>query len=322
MDAQQRVAFDYPSIVANLLTVGMVAVDRRFAIVVWNRFMELNSNIRSEEVLGKNLFEVFPELNRNWLEKKIKSCLVLKTPSFSSWRQRPYLFRFKASPVLAGEAEFMYQDVSIFPIHDESCTVQGACVVIHDMTELANAVRLLDQTQDRALDLEELNQRDSLTGIYNRKFFDEQITQGVLSSRRHNWPLSMAMIDIDHFKLINDTYGHPGGDMVLRHLAARLQSMLRASDTFCRYGGEEFALILPHVAQHDARSLLDRLRLAIENLVIDLPDGGQVSVTVSVGVAQLQEGQTSGHLVSCADEALYESKHAGRNRVSCYPIAK
>ncbi len=170
MAVRPNIPVDFPNIVANLLTLGVIVVDRRFSVVLWNRFMELNSGFRAEDVLGKNLFEVFPELNRNWLEKKIRSCLILKTASFSSWKQRPYLFRFKASQVLSGESDFMYQDASIFPVYDESEVVQGACITIHDTTELAEAMRLLDRTMDQALDLEELNQRDSLTGLFNRKY--------------------------------------------------------------------------------------------------------------------------------------------------------
>ncbi|HEY5799226.1 MAG TPA: PAS domain-containing protein, partial [Burkholderiaceae bacterium] len=168
---------EYPDIVSNISTIGLVAVDRRFNVVLWNRFMELNSNVRAEEVLGKNLFDAFPELNRNWLEKKIKSCLILKMASFSSWRQRPYLFRFKPSSVLSLSAEFMYQDAAIFPVHDQHGVVTGTCISIQDMSELAEATRLLDETTDQALELEELNRRDALTGLFNRKYFDEQITQ-------------------------------------------------------------------------------------------------------------------------------------------------
>lgn len=318
MENQQSIAVDYPDIIGNLLTVGIVMVDRRFTVVLWNRFMELNSQIRAEEVLGKDIFEAFPELNRNWLEKKIKSCMILKTPSFSSWRQRPYLFRFKASPTLAGAAEFMYQDVSIFPIRNHTGAVQGACVAIHDATELAESTRLLEQAMDQAVDLEESNQRDGLTGLYNRKFFDEQITQEILRARRYGWLLALAMIDIDRFKPINDTYGHQAGDAVLRTVAARLQGMLRTSDTLCRYGGEEFALILPHISLENSRFLLDRLRKAIEGLTVELEDGTQVNLTISIGIAQLEEGVMAGEMVRRADDVLYTSKQTGRNRVTCW----
>lgn len=318
MESQQSIAVDYPDIIGNLLTVGIVMVDRRFTVVLWNRFMELNSQIRAEEVLGKDIFDAFPELNRNWLEKKIKSCMILKTPSFSSWRQRPYLFRFKASPTLACDAEFMYQDISIFPIRSREGIVQGACIAIHDATELAESTRLLEQAMDQAVDLEESSQRDGLTGLYNRKFFDEQITQEILRARRYGWLLALAMIDIDRFKPINDTYGHPAGDAVLRTVAARLQGMLRTSDTLCRYGGEEFALILPHISLDNSRFLLDRLRKAIEGLTVELEDGTLVNVTVSVGIASLEDGVMAGEMVRQADEVLYVSKQAGRNRVTCW----
>lgn len=178
--------------------------------------MELNSNVRAEEILGKNLFDAFPELNRNWLEKKIRSCMVLKTASYSSWQQRPYLFRFKAPAILAQDNEFMYQDASIFPVRCPNGQVEGACIVVHDVTELAEAKRLLDVSLEQTLDLEESNRRDGLTGLYNRKYFDEQITQEVQSARRNGRHLTLAMIDIDHFKHVNDTLGHPAGDTVLR----------------------------------------------------------------------------------------------------------
>lgn len=322
MEKPPTVPMDFPNIASDLLTVGIVVVDRRFNVVLWNRFMELNSNLRCEDVLSKNLFDVFPEINRSWLEKKIKSCLVLKMTSFSSWQQRPYLFRFRASPARSGEAEFMYQDISIFPANDHCGSVQGACIVIHDTTELAEAIGLLDRTTDNALAIEELNQRDSLTGLYNRKFFDELITQEILSARRYKWPLTLAMIDVDNFKMINDTHGHAAGDTVLRNLAAKMKSMLRASDTICRYGGEEFVLIFPNITLENSTALLDRLRGAIEALETDISDEIKIGITVSVGLATLREGLTAGQLVNRADESLYSSKHAGRNRVTCYEELK
>lgn len=318
MDARHSIAPDFPDIVANLSTVGFVVVDRSFNIVLWNRFMELNSNARAEDVLGKNLFDAFPELNRNWLEKKIKSCMILKMASFSSWRQRPYVFRFKSSRVRSGDIEFMYQDASIFPVHGHNGVVQGSCISIHDTSELAEAAMLLDQTMEQALVLEESNRRDDLTGLYNRKFFDEQITQETISARRYNWPLALAVIDIDHFKLVNDTYGHPGGDAVLRSLAKCLQGMMRASDSLCRYGGEEFALILPHVDIETGHMLLERLRQAIETMQVEVGQGVLVSVTISIGIAALHKGITPGQLMAQADAALYVSKHEGRNRITCH----
>jgi diguanylate cyclase (GGDEF)-like protein len=318
MNAQDTQRLDFPDIVSNISTLGVVVVDSRFTVLLWNRFMELNSNVRAEEVLGRNLFDTFPELNRNWLEKKIRSCVILKTTSFSSWRQRPYIFRFNASPALASAAEFMYQDASIFPVHDRHGVVQGTCISIHDVTELADATRLLDATMEQTLDLVESNQRDALTGLYNRKFFDEQITQEMVSARRYNWPMTLALLDIDHFKLINDRYGHPGGDRVLRSLAACLQGMLRTSDSLCRYGGEEFALILPQVNSQTGKAMAERLRSALAALQIELDDGAHCSVTISIGLVTMESGYSPGQMIACADQALYASKNAGRNRVTVY----
>jgi diguanylate cyclase (GGDEF)-like protein len=316
-NSSQETLVDFPDIVANMTSVGIMAVDRRFTVILWNRFMELHSNLRAETVLGKSLFDIFPELNRNWLEKKIKSCMLLKNTSFTSWRQRPYFVHFRAPTSYPSELGFMYQDSSIFPIRDRQGQVLGACIAIHDMTEVAETTRLLEQATDQAVIFEESSQRDGLTGMYNRKFFDEQITQEIGRSRRHGWPLGLAMLDIDHFKAVNDTYGHDSGDAVLRAVSARLQGMLRASDTFCRYGGEEFALILPHITLDNAQGLMERLRKAVEAIGVELEDGREVKVTISVGIAQLSSGQTPGELIKLADQALYSAKQAGRNRVIC-----
>ncbi|MES2017941.1 MAG: sensor domain-containing diguanylate cyclase [Pseudomonadota bacterium] len=318
MNERLGLAADFPDIVGQISTLGIVVVDARFTVILWNRFMELNSNVAAEDVLGRNLFDIFPELNRNWLEKKIKSCAILRTPSFSSWRQRPYLFRFKAARNHTGAADFMHQDASIFPVRDRTGSSTGTCIAIHDVSELAEATRLLEQTMDQALVLEESNRRDDLTGLFNRKFFDEQITQEIVSARRYLWPLTLAFIDIDHFKVVNDSHGHPAGDTVLRHLAARLQSMLRSSDSLCRYGGEEFALILPHVDRDTGRVLMERLRAAIEAMTVETDAGVALSVTISVGISALEKGVTPGQLVGHADAALYVSKNDGRNRVTCF----
>lgn len=307
--------FDFSRVICDLMTAGMVVVDRRFSVIIWSRFMELNSGVRAESLVGKNLFEAFPELNRNWLEKKIKSSLVLKTTSFSSWQQRPYLFRFKPANAELGKADFMHQNASIFPVYDNAGMVQGACIAIQDASDLAEARDMLDSTMEQALSLEESSQRDALTGVYNRRFFDEQITREILNARRYNWPMVVAMIDVDHFKHINDTYGHPGGDEVLRQLGSLLGGMLRSSDTISRYGGEEFTLILSHIDRVAASGLLDRLRSAVERMEINLPDGQKTQITISIGAAPLRDGIAPGQLVGLADAALYAAKRGGRNRV-------
>ncbi len=317
MTKPNHVLVDFPDIILNMASVGIVAVDRSFNVILWNRFMELHSQVRQEEILCRNLFEAFPEINRNWLEKKIKSCMILRIPSYTSWKQRPYLFNFK-DPNRSGQFDYMHQDTSIWPIRDPYGGIQGACIAIHDVSEIAEATHLLETAMDQTLALEEANHRDGLTGLFNRRFFDEQISQEILRAKRYDWPLALAMLDLDHFKKINDTFGHPTGDTVLRSVANRLTGMLRSSDTLCRYGGEEFALILPHISKEHLLPLMERLNSAIQNNPVVLEDNTQITVTISSGVSHLQENQMAGELIHRADQALYQSKQQGRNRTSYF----
>lgn len=313
---QQSIA-DFPDIVVEMVAVGIFAMDRRMNIILWNRFMEIHSQLRANEVLGKNLFDCFPELSRKWLEKKLRTIMVLKSQSFTSWKERPYLLKFPNVHSMSNDAEFMYQACSFWPLKDKSNLVRGVCISIHDVTETAVTQRLLEKATEQALTLEETSQRDSLTGLYNRYFFDEQISQEIARARRYQWNMGLIMLDIDHFKKVNDTYGHPGGDEVLRVVAFTLLKQLRSSDILCRYGGEEFAMILPQVNEEKGRYVADRLRTSIEEANIDF-EGQNIKVTISMGFSLLRDDMTPGQLIGEADSALYMSKNSGRNCVTCF----
>jgi diguanylate cyclase (GGDEF)-like protein len=156
---------------------------------------------------------------------------------------------------------------------------------------------------------------DELTGIANRRRFLETAERDVDAAARHGRPLAAMMIDIDHFKNINDTYGHPTGDDVIRIVAGRLAAQARRTDLLGRYGGEEFALLLPETATRTCRDLAERLRAAVADVPVQTRSG-PLTVTVSVGIAnRLPADADLGALLSRADEALYEAKKAGRNRV-------
>lgn len=157
--------------------------------------------------------------------------------------------------------------------------------------------------------------RDGLTGIYNRRYLDERIDGEIAFSKRHKTVLSMVIFDIDHFKSVNDNYGHPAGDAVLKQLAARVAETIRTEDVLARYGGEEFAILCRDINEDDATLLGERLRLHVEVAPFDLPDGTELSVTVSVGVSELREFSTAKELIDAADKALYRAKETGRNQV-------
>ena len=159
--------------------------------------------------------------------------------------------------------------------------------------------------------------RDGLTGLFNRRSFDARLDQELKRHMRHKEGFVLLMADLDHFKRVNDTFGHLAGDAALRHVSHCLESGLRSTDFLARYGGEEFAIILPHTGQSQAWMLAERLRRRLAGA--ELRYGGQaIPVTVSMGLATFVPGQaaTPASLISQADQALYAAKNSGRNRVS------
>ena len=167
-------------------------------------------------------------------------------------------------------------------------------------------------------EMEEVNRRartDALTGLANRRAFDEQLGYQLLQADRFNNPVSLIVADVDHFKKVNDTWGHEAGDVVLKSIARSLTAGVRAVDQCARYGGEEFAIVLPQTALGGAVELADRLRKAVEGEPITA-NGQQINVTISCGVACYPDGGlTKEGLFAAADRALYEAKSSGRNCV-------
>jgi diguanylate cyclase (GGDEF)-like protein len=160
----------------------------------------------------------------------------------------------------------------------------------------------------------ELANTDVLTFLPNRRKILSSLQEEVIRSNRYHTPLAISILDIDHFKKVNDTYGHVAGDQVLRSVAARLRAHIRHPDTIGRYGGEEFLIVLPNSELQAAAEQASRLCQQIRDLHIDVNDQ-VISVTISVGVAQLQiESETWEQLLHRADEALYRAKELGRNR--------
>lgn len=214
--------------------------------------------------------------------------------------------------------------------------LHGIAGVLHDMEDLfelellshAETVAVLHHARELHLihelqktkELEERSQRDALTGTYNRGFFDETLRREFDIALRRGWPLSVALIDLDHFKSVNDTYGHPLGDTVLISVARAAMGQLRQTDAMARYGGEEFAVILPDTDVDQAKVLLQRVRERIALLEHRLDDGTAVAITASIGVASFAQQSSLYHnpeeILKAADRALYVAKRAGRNQVA------
>ncbi|MDD5029638.1 MAG: GGDEF domain-containing protein, partial [Rhodoferax sp.] len=160
---------------------------------------------------------------------------------------------------------------------------------------------------------------DVLTGLHNRVWFQEVFPKQLELCERTGQQTCLLMIDIDHFKRVNDEYGHLVGDQALRLVAGSLRSNLRSTDLCARYGGEEIIILMPGSELLQAQQVAERLREGVANASLVLPDGRVVQLRVSGGLAQWQPGTTLADLVRSADLALYEAKDSGRNRITLSP---
>jgi two-component system cell cycle response regulator len=173
--------------------------------------------------------------------------------------------------------------------------------------------QLQDQLLERNVELERLSRTDALTGLYNRWHLVDELARQRKTADRHREPLAVILFDIDHFKRINDTYGHPAGDLVLCEFARRLPEELRAGDVAGRWGGDEFLVVMPRTDIEGAAAAAERIRLATANTPV-LAAGQPITVTVSGGCAVGPSNDTD-ELIKTADAKLYQAKAAGRNRI-------
>jgi diguanylate cyclase (GGDEF)-like protein len=209
-----------------------------------------------------------------------------------------------------------------YPCDDEQVLLIGSAIGYDDSQTAKRMSRLTTEMGKLVRDLRRSNQRvqkvadhDALTGLANRRHFLERLVAAMQHADETDHPLCVLMADLDHFKRINDTFGHAAGDTVLRKFSALLSQGARAADLAGRLGGEEFALMLPDTDSEPARSVGERIRLVVAEL---MPLGEGHPVTVSIGLARYQAGDTTDSLLARADSALYQAKDGGRNQVVVY----
>lgn len=234
-----------------------------------------------EEIVGENVF-------KKQFRPYILQCLGGQKAYNQDWFDFP-----------DGVRRYMY--MSFYPLFAKDNVVSGAVVNSIDVTkmkEMEDQLKLLSQT-------------DQLTQIYNRVKFHDSLVQEISRARRYQTELTLIMFDIDHFKRVNDTYGHDVGDDVLVGLSKLVKTCIRDTDIFARWGGEEFMLLLPHTSLNNASQLAERIRAVIEKH--DFPTVG--TVTSSFGVTQFIESDTEETFTKRVDRALYKAKQKGRNRV-------
>lgn len=295
--------------------VGLVVLNRDFKIELWNSFMQNHSALTPTEAMGNSIFELFSELPEAWFKRKVKSVFALRNSAFTTWEQRPYLFRFKNYRPITGTAPYMYQNCTVVPLIGTNCEVNNICLIVYDVTDTAVNKQGMQVAHEK---LEQLSRTDRLTELYNRGYWEECLQQEYRRFKRQPGDTCLIMFDIDHFKKVNDTHGHPAGDEVIRRTAKILRSSIREIDIAGRYGGEEFAVILINCEKDGAGIFAERLRKSIEAYTVK-HDDIEISYTVSLGVAQLSKNIDSPESwITAADSALYEAKNTGRN---CWKVA-
>ncbi|QOY54936.1 diguanylate cyclase [Candidatus Sulfurimonas marisnigri] len=264
----------------------LVSITNKKGVIVYasDAFSEM-SGYSKEELIGRN---------HN----------IVRHPDMDSSIYKEMWETIKAGHVWSGElknrkksGDFYWVSVAIEPIYDDFGLLMGYQSIRFDITDKKR--------------VEELSIRDKLTGAYNRNKFDDVLNYEFAQRGRYKKELAMIMVDFDHFKNVNDSYGHQAGDHVLVESAKIIESCVRESDSFCRWGGEEFAVICPFTDLEGVLNLAEKIRLAVSNFhFIDI-----VRQTVSLGVAVAKENDTIEAFLKRSDDALYMAKEMGRNRV-------
>lgn len=243
------------------------------------------------------------------LEIKAKSCIGKPVETvLSAWSDMVNTFyevHDIRTEVPLGKPPESYLDLKISALYDDQNRFLGRLVVWRDIS-------LLRKTQN---ELQEQAIRDPLTGLYNRRYLNETIDRELSYALREAQPLCFVLIDMDHFKSVNDTFGHGIGDALLQRFAAQLLNQTRIGDIVCRYGGEEFLVILPNVTTDIAFQIAERWRRSVQENTI-LNQNGEIKLTISCGISEFPaNGASCDLLIAVADKALYHAKAMGRNRV-------
>ncbi|WP_314443049.1 sensor domain-containing diguanylate cyclase [Massilia timonae] len=302
-----------PARVLNLVDCGVIVLDHEGCIVLWNGWLVPRSGRGVARMQGHALIEVFPDLRGSRVEAAILAALLegVATEHVPPSHNRA---PFPLCEPGSFDGALIDQAVAVTPFDDGG---QRFCLVeIRDVSGVAVRERRL---LEHAESLRARSYIDGLTGIANRRHFDVALERELRRAQRADGALALLLVDIDSFKAYNDHFGHQQGDSCLTMVAQELAGMLkRPADLAVRYGGEEFAAVLPDTTLEQARVLADRIRAHVAGLGLQqAPAAHHPKVTLSIGVAAFDRARLNAPeaLIEAADKALYAAKRGGRNRV-------
>ena len=299
-------------------SIATFVINREHQVTHWNKACELVTGYLSCDIVGTS-----DQWRPFYAEKRPVMADIILTGASGEELTSYYHESFKASTIIAGafeaegffpllgpEGKWLY--LTAAPLLGADGQLIGAIETIQDFTDqkmLETELRVTQETY-RMLSI-----TDGLTGLYNSRHFYEVVGAESDRSSRHNAPLALLMMDIDNFKSINDTFGHTKGDFVLKEVSHIIRSVMRKYDMPFRYGGEEYAVLLPNTNCQIARAIGERIRRKIENADINLANDHSSSVTVSIGVSELGADYDIRNFIERADHSLYRAKNMGKNCV-------
>jgi len=311
-----RMQPDFSQIIQSV-NMGILVLDKNLRIVFWNRWMEEHSRLRSGEVLGRDIMELYPNLEKKGFRWKAETVFKMGNFAFFSQQLHSHLIPLHLARYLTADFEQMQQNATLSPLRDPLGRVEYLCVSIEDATD---SVIYRERLESAKKDLEVMSLTDPLTNLPNRRHLMETLEREISKHGRQKRPLSIAILDVDHFKNINDSHGHMIGDKVLAGLAGIFPRHLRTYDFVARYGGEEFCVVLVNTAMEEALFVMERLRAAVENETFH-HEGKDIRLTISIGISSNgSSGDMSmDRMLNSADKALYRAKNTSRNRCEVAP---
>jgi diguanylate cyclase (GGDEF)-like protein len=295
--------------ICDQVSIGIVCLSEDLRVEYWNGWLAEKTGIR--DAIGRTLEELFPGFHHPRFAWAAKQVLEFRSPQVLSQALNRYLIPIRLSGAARHGMTMMQQNVQMYPLSPTFGTAR-ILVSINDVTE---AVVRSSALAELAQQLKEQTTRDPLTGAFNRRFMWEWLGGQLHLASRSKQPMACLMIDIDHFKRINDEQGHEAGDAVLKHFSSVVDEHLRGSDILVRYGGEEFVVLLPSCDLAQGVDVARRVRAAVAASACPPLEAGAVTCSIGVGCWNGDSMATGAELMREADRQLYRAKNSGRNRV-------